>query len=103
MVTVVDAGAILPVVTSLETLKDSGQEAGPEDERSLCDLMLDQLEFANVILINKCDVVTEDEIVSVEALARKLNREVRAAVSDPATLAVARAHVCVRPLRASVA
>ena len=37
------AGSILPVVTSLETLKDAGQEAGPQDERSLCDLMIDQV------------------------------------------------------------
>ena len=46
MVTVVDAGSILPVVTSLETLKDAGQEAGPQDERSLCDLMIDQVRGA---------------------------------------------------------
>ena len=34
------------VVSSLEKLKDSGQEAGPEDERTLCDLMLDQVRGA---------------------------------------------------------
>ena len=46
MVTVVDTGSMLEVVSSIESLKDSGLEAGPEDERTLCDLMVDQVRGA---------------------------------------------------------
>ena len=53
MVTLVDAPNFLRDYCSPERLKDRKQEMGPEEERSIVDLLTDQIEFANVIVINK--------------------------------------------------
>jgi G3E family GTPase len=57
MVTVVDAGTLVADFSSEESLRDRGEVAGPEDERTVVDLMTDQLEFADVIILNKTDRV----------------------------------------------
>lgn len=77
MVTVVDAGALFPVLTSIESLADRGEAATPDDERTLCDLMLDQIEFANVVLVNKVDRVSAAELDRVRSTVKKLNPDAR--------------------------
>jgi len=57
MVTVVDAANFESDFGSLDQLRDRGQEVGPEDERTIIDLLIDQIEFADVILLNKIDAV----------------------------------------------
>ncbi len=58
MVTVVDAGALLEDFCSTEYVRDRGESLGEEDERGIVDLVTDQLEFANVVVLNKIDRVT---------------------------------------------
>ncbi|MGE9291936.1 MAG: zinc metallochaperone GTPase ZigA [Puniceicoccales bacterium] len=59
MVTVVDAANFERDFGTPEKLRDRGQEVGPEDERSIIDLLVDQIEFADVIVLNKVDAVDE--------------------------------------------
>jgi G3E family GTPase len=73
MVTVVDANSWLDDYREGERLKELGLAVTDEDGRTLSDLLIDQVEFANVILLNKCDLATEDEVAALEAALRKLN------------------------------
>ncbi|KAG2425693.1 hypothetical protein HXX76_013535 [Chlamydomonas incerta] len=76
-VTVVDAAAFLDNLTSIEEVADrfdeAGQEAPPGDQRSIADLLLEQVEFADVILINKIDLLNADQRRVIAAAVRKLN------------------------------
>lgn len=73
MVTVVDAASILNDYTSAEFLADRGQSAAPEDHRRLVHLLVEQIEFANVIVVSKTDLVSFDQLDQVHALIRALN------------------------------
>ncbi|MBK3018603.1 GTP-binding protein, partial [Klebsiella pneumoniae] len=73
MVTVVDAAAVLNDYTSAEFLADRGQSAAPEDNRRLVHLLVEQIEFANVIVVSKTDLVSFDQLDQVHALIRALN------------------------------
>ncbi|MEO0557189.1 MAG: zinc metallochaperone GTPase ZigA [Bacteroidota bacterium] len=73
LVTVVDAGNLLPEIDSVERLKDRGLEVGEGDVRSIGELLLDQIEFADVLVLNKMDTVTPDEAATVEAALTRLN------------------------------
>ena len=57
MVTVVDAVNFLKDYDEAKYLQDVGESLGEEDERSVADLLVDQVEFADVILISKTDLV----------------------------------------------
>ncbi len=73
MVTVVDAHNLLNDFGSHEFLRDRGQETGKEDSRTLVDLLTDQLEFADVVVINKVDVVTQAQLDAVHGVVSALN------------------------------
>jgi G3E family GTPase len=73
MVTVVDAKAFLRDWNSGNLLKDRNLELGEEDERSIVSLLTEQVEFADVIIINKKDLVTQAEITKLEGILRMLN------------------------------
>ena len=73
MVTVVDAANLIKNYSSTDFLKDKGEVAGDGDERTLVDLLVEQIEFANVILLNKVDLVSEKELKIVRAVIRGLN------------------------------
>ncbi len=77
MVTVVDAMNFLKDYTKSEDLKDRGLELGEEDERTISDLLVDQIEFADVILVNKADLVSPEELGSVRSIILKLNPEAK--------------------------
>ncbi|MYC18931.1 MAG: GTP-binding protein [Gemmatimonadales bacterium] len=73
MVTVVDAASFLKDYNAAEALQDRGESLGEEDERTVTDLLIDQVEFADVIVLNKLDLVAEDHAREVEAILRALN------------------------------
>ena len=73
MVTVVDAANFLKDFNAAEALQDRGESLGEEDERTVTDLLIDQVEFADVIVLNKLDLVTGDQAREVEAILRTLN------------------------------
>ena len=77
MVTVVDAANLIKNYSSTDFLKDKGEVAGEGDERTLVDLLVEQIEFANVILLNKVDLVTEKELKIVRAVIRGLNAKAK--------------------------
>ncbi|WP_016883545.1 MULTISPECIES: GTP-binding protein [unclassified Rhodococcus (in: high G+C Gram-positive bacteria)] len=77
MVTVVDAATFLGELAKGERLDDRNLEAGEGDERSISDLLVDQVEFADVILLNKTDLVSESAAGAVEATVRRLNPTAR--------------------------
>ncbi len=73
MVTVVDTSTFLGDLLSGQSLLDRQASRDDEDERTLADLLLEQIEFADVILLNKIDLVSQDDLGEVERVIRKLN------------------------------
>jgi len=73
MVTVVDAVNFLKDYEQAKFLQDTGESLGEDDERSVADLLVDQVEFADVILISKTDLAGQDDIKRLEAILRTLN------------------------------
>ncbi|MCW5876967.1 MAG: GTP-binding protein [Anaerolineales bacterium] len=73
MVTVLDAAILLQELGSLDNLKQRGMGVSDEDERTIAHLLNDQIEFADVLVLNKVDLCNEDELARVEALLRRLN------------------------------
>jgi G3E family GTPase len=73
MVTVVDAYNFLKQYSSQQSLADLGQQVGEDDERTLVDLLTEQMEFADVIILNKTDLVSVDELKKVTAVIKSLN------------------------------
>lgn len=77
MVTVVDARNILRELDTLDTLQDRQIGMNTDDERAIVDLLVDQIEFANVLVLNKTDLVSADELGRVEALLRRMNPQAK--------------------------
>ena len=77
MVTVVDASAFPAGLEAHETLADLSMGAGEEDDRSLASLLVEQVEFADVIVLNKIDLATPAQRHAVEARVRALNPDAR--------------------------
>lgn len=75
MVTVVDAVNFLRDYDEAKYLQDTGEHLGEEDERSVADLLVDQVEFADVILVSKTDLVDEPTLQRLIAVLKILNTE----------------------------
>jgi G3E family GTPase len=75
LVTVVDALNFPHDFFSTDELRDRDLAAGDEDERSIVDLLVDQVEFADVVVLNKTDLVDPDQLNRLEALLQRLNPE----------------------------
>lgn len=73
MVTVVDASTFLTELAKGEALADRQMTAGEGDDRSIADLLVDQVEFADVLLLNKTDLVSPTHLGAVETVVRRLN------------------------------
>ncbi len=77
LVTVVDAFNFYRDFGSIDTIYSRALNDDPADQRTIVNLLVDQLEFANVILLNKTDLVTEQQAQELEALIRKFNAEAK--------------------------
>jgi len=73
MVTVVDAASFLRDYNAAEALQDRGESLGEEDHRTVTDLLIDQIEFADVIVLNKLDLAGDEQALEVEAIVKALN------------------------------
>lgn len=77
-VTVIDANDFPRHLSSLKRFKDEfkdglGEESDPEGEKSIANLLIEQVEFANVILLNKTDLVSEQDRQATTEMIRTLN------------------------------
>ena len=72
MVTVVDAYRFWHDFASGESLLDRKQAANVDDTREVVDLLIDQIEFCNVLILNKCDMVENEELDELESVLHKL-------------------------------
>ena len=77
MVTVVDAVNFLKDYDEAKYLVDKGESLGEDDERSVADLLVDQIEFADVILISKTDLVSSEEVSRLNAIIKTLNTDAK--------------------------
>ncbi|MEM7503515.1 MAG: zinc metallochaperone GTPase ZigA [Pseudomonadota bacterium] len=77
MVTVVDAVNFLKDYEAAQLLQDAGESLGEDDDRSVADLLVDQVEFADVILISKTDLPEAADIDRLIAILRTLNTDAR--------------------------
>ena len=73
MVTVVDGVNFLQDFHAAESLASRGETLGEEDERSITDLLIEQVEFADVILLSKIDLIASAERDELLAILRRLN------------------------------
>lgn len=86
MATVVDANRFWNDFSSGESLLDRKEATDEADTREVVDLLIDQIEFANVILLNKIDLVEHEDIRELKAVLQKLNPEARIIETDHAQL-----------------
>jgi G3E family GTPase len=77
MVTVVDAHNLLADFASTDFLAQRGEAAGADDNRRLVSLLTEQIEFANVIVVNKTDLVDASRLAQVHAVIKALNPKAR--------------------------
>ena len=73
MVTVVDAVNFLKDYEEAKYLQETGESLGEDDERSVADLLVDQVEFADVILVSKTDLAEKADIERLTAILKTLN------------------------------
>jgi G3E family GTPase len=77
LVTVVDAKNFITDYCSRDELRDRGIGLDEEDARDVVQLLVDQVEFANVLVISKADLVTADDLAYLRAILAKLNPRAR--------------------------
>jgi len=82
MVTVVDAFNFLKDFSSADYLTTRELTDIEGDDRTIVNLLTDQIEFANVIILNKIDLVTEHQIKELESIICKLNPEAKILLSN---------------------
>lgn len=82
MVTVVDALNLLADYSSQDFLADRGESLGEDDTRSLVGLLVEQIEFADVVVVNKASAVSPEQLAVVKKLVASLNADARIVTCD---------------------
>mgnify|MGYP002515204525 CR=1 FL=1 len=82
MVTVIDALNFLNDYSSQDDLQERGESLGEEDDRTVVDLLIEQVEFCDVMIINKIDLVSEGERNQLIAILRSLNPRAKIEISQ---------------------
>lgn len=77
MVTVVDANRFWHDFQSGDTLLERKEAVGELDDRNVADLLIDQIEFCDVLILNKCDLVDDETIEKLEKVIRTLQPEAK--------------------------
>src|SRR5690606_5190877 len=77
MVTVVDAANLLKDYASSDFLRDRGESLDEDDERTLVDLLVEQIEFADVVVLNKISTASREERDLAHKVIRSLNPDAR--------------------------
>ncbi len=77
MVTVVDCLNFFKDFSTTELLKDRSLTDMQGDDRTIVNLLTDQIEFANIIILNKTDLVSKETVALLEAMIRKLNPDAK--------------------------
>lgn len=75
MVTVVDGLSFMQDFQAAENLASRGETLGEEDERAITDLLVEQVEFADVILISKIDLISHEDRLELIAILGRLNAQ----------------------------
>ena len=88
MATVVDAAALLVDYAAPDLLRDRGESAGPDDERPLAALLADQIEFADIIVLNKVSDAAPERLAAARRILRALNPAARVHETDHARVDV---------------
>lgn len=73
LVTVVDAARFWADFASGDTLLERKEAAAEDDEREIADLLIDQIEFANVLVVNKLDLISEEKGEELKGVLKRLN------------------------------
>jgi G3E family GTPase len=81
MVTVVDASNFLHDYASVDALAERGLANGEEDDRTVVELLIEQVEFCDVLVINKADLVDADALARLQAILANLNPRAEQIVS----------------------
>lgn len=89
MVTVVDAFNFLKDFSSADYLTTRELTNIEGDDRTIVNLLTDQIEFANVIIINKIDLVTKEQLEELKAIIHKLNPEAKIITTNQSNVAIA--------------
>lgn len=82
MVTVVDAYNFLNDYGSRDSIQSRGESMGEEDERTVVDLLIDQIEFCDVLILNKVDLIDKSQSLKLMAILRSLNPSAKIIVSE---------------------
>ncbi|KUM53425.1 zinc metallochaperone GTPase ZigA [Rheinheimera sp. EpRS3] len=77
LVTVVDAVNFMADFEAAQDLAERGESLGEDDERSVADLLIEQVEFCDVLVISKTDLITELQLQRLKAILRSLNSRAR--------------------------
>jgi len=82
MVTVVDAFNFLKDYSSIDSLQQRGESLGEQDERTVVDLLIDQIEFCDVIMLNKIDLIDQAQQDQLIAILKTLNPRARIEIAQ---------------------
>lgn len=82
MVTVVDSVNLLNDYSSHDFIKDRGESLGEEDDRTLVDLLVDQIEFADVVILNKSGATEPQKLDAARKIITALNPDARIIETD---------------------
>lgn len=82
LVTVVDAVNFLADFEAAQDLTERGESLGEDDERSVADLLIEQVEFCDVLVVSKTDLVSSQQLQRLMAILRSLNSRARIIQAD---------------------
>lgn len=90
LVTVVDGFNFLRDYSSRDSLQSRGESLGEEDQRTVVDLLIEQVEFCDVIVLNKVDLISDEERERLLAILRSLNPRAQIEIAEFGKVPLAR-------------